>query len=315
MAMTLGVRAGALLVAVLRLAYADILPIGSAAGNYAVLYSGLGGMNLSITNVTINGNVGVGNNGTVSFSGPGTIGGRLDFAASETCTPNCAQYSNSNGSNVGPTSVNYKVIAVTTALSDLATLQSEIVTAGGGMGAGTPEAFTNAGETINENTGALENINGVMTRVFDVTSYTAVNSSVLTIVGDGSEDPVIFNFDFASNVNLSGTVVLSGTGLTSPDQVLFNFQTSGKQINLNNNGENAFIGDLLAPNDQLGLTHATLDGRVLGGDTQNMQIVSGDTINAPAPIPPVPEPASIALLGTVLLLGGMACRHKQRAEN
>jgi hypothetical protein len=162
----------------------------------------------------------------------------------------------------------------------------------------------------------LETIGGVATRVFDVTSYSAVNSTVLNIVGDGSGDPVIFNFDFASNVNLGGTVTLSGTGLTSPDQVLFNFQTSGFNINLNNNGENAFIGDLLVPNDGVGLTHATLDGRVLGGDSQNMQIVSGDTINAPASPPAIPEPSSIALFGTVLLLAGAVwAGRKQRAEN
>jgi hypothetical protein len=62
--------------------------------------------------------------------------------------------------------------------------------------------------------GALETINGVATRVFNVTSYSAVNASVLTINGDGTGDPVVFNFAFGSNVNLGGSVVL---GRQRPD--------------------------------------------------------------------------------------------------
>ena len=63
-----------------------------------MLYEGNGGHNLQVTNVTINGNVGVGGTGHVQFNGPGTIGGRLDFSAANT-----GQYANNNGSNVGPT--------------------------------------------------------------------------------------------------------------------------------------------------------------------------------------------------------------------
>jgi hypothetical protein len=51
-------------------ARADSIPLADAA-NYGVLYSGLGGNQLSTTNVTISGNVGVGGTGTVGFSGPG----------------------------------------------------------------------------------------------------------------------------------------------------------------------------------------------------------------------------------------------------
>ena len=45
-------------------------PALGAAGNFAVLYEGTGGHNLQITNVSINGNVGVGGTGHVQFNGP-----------------------------------------------------------------------------------------------------------------------------------------------------------------------------------------------------------------------------------------------------
>ena len=99
---------------------AATLALGDAA-NYTVLYEGTGGHNLSITNVTINGNVGVGGTGAVQYSGPGTITGRADFSAANT-----GQFHNSNGSNVGPSSVNYGVAAVTSALSTVNSLSSSL---------------------------------------------------------------------------------------------------------------------------------------------------------------------------------------------
>ena len=93
------------------------LNVGGIA-TYTVLYEGTGNNQLSITNDTVDGNIGVGG-GQVQFSGPGTIGGRLDFSAANT-----GQYHNTNGSNVGPTSVNYNVSAVTTAINAVNSLST-----------------------------------------------------------------------------------------------------------------------------------------------------------------------------------------------
>lgn len=273
-------------------ARADSVGIGSDAMNYAVLYEGTGGHNLQITNVTINGNIGVGGTGHVQNNGPSTITGRLDFSA-----PNTGQYANNNGMNVGPTSVNYSIAAVTSALSAVGTLN-------GSFTGGTALAI-NGTQTINENTGALETINGVTYRLFSVTSYSENDGKLVTIVGDGSGDPVAFNFG-AGNFNLGGDVALAG-GLTD-DQVLWNFASSGANISLNNNASSfplpaAFHGIILAPNDVISLVNANLDGRVFGGDSSDMQIVSGDTINAPSPATPVPLPAPI--LGGGVLLGAL----------
>ena len=243
-----------------------------AAGNYAVLYEGTGGHNLSISNVSVGGNVGVGGTGHVQFNGPGVITGRLDFSAANT-----GQYSNNNSSNVGPTSANYGVATVTTALNTVNSLNSSLA------GLGT-SLVINGTQTINESAGQLDTVNGVTYRVFNVTSYSENDGKLVTINGDGSGDPVVFNFGFNSNVNLGGDVALTGNGL-SDDKVLWNFTSSGKNISLNNNASSfpnlAFHGIILAPNDGLSLVNANLSGRVFGGNSSDMQIVSGDTIHAP----------------------------------
>jgi choice-of-anchor A domain-containing protein/uncharacterized repeat protein (TIGR01451 family) len=248
------------------------LPLGDA-GNYAVLYQGTGGHNLQITDVTINGSIGVGGTGHVQFNSMGTIGGRLDFLAANT-----GQYSNGNSSNVGPTSVNYNVAAVATALSTVNSLNSSLAGLGSNL-------VINGTQTINESAGQLATVNGVTYRVFNVISYSEGNGNLLTINGDGSGDPVIFNVGFNSNVNLGGDVSLTG-GLTD-DDVLWNFTSSGKSISLNNNASSfplplAFHGVILAPSDTISIDNANLNGRVFGGGSGDMQIFSCDTINAPA---------------------------------
>jgi hypothetical protein len=255
---------------------ADVKAMAAAAG-YAVLYEGTGGHNLSITNVTVNGGIGVGGTGAVQFSGPGTISGSLDFSAA-----NSGQFHNTNDSNVGPTSTNYNVAPVTNALNTVNSLNGSLAGLGNSLA-------ISGNQTINESTGQLETVNGVTYRVFAVTSYSEGNGNLLTIHGDGSGNPVVLNFGFNSNVNLGGDVSLTG-GLTD-DQVLWNFTTSGKNISLNNNASSyplpaAFHGIILAPHDAISLSNANLDGRVFGGDSSDMQIVSGDTINAPATAPP-----------------------------
>ncbi len=265
-----------------------------AAGAYAVLYEGVGGHNLQITNVTVNGNVGVGGTGHVQFSGPGTIGGRVDFSAANT-----GQYSNNNNNNVGPTSVNYSVANVTTALNTINTLNHTPL----GLLTGTNISFNNANQTVNESAGTLGTLGGVTYRVFNVTSYSENDGKLVTINGDGSGDPVVFNFGFNQNVNLGGDVALTG-GLKSADDVLWNFTSTNQNIALHNNASSyplpaAFHGVLLAPNDAMSLDNSNLDGRVFGGNSSDMQIVSGDTINAPPTGTTLVNTATVGATGLV----------------
>jgi choice-of-anchor A domain-containing protein len=258
------------------------LNAGGLAG-YTVLYEGTGSNQLSISNDIISGNIGVGG-GKVAFSGPGTIGGRLDFSAANT-----GQYSNSNSSNVGPTSVNYNVAAVTTAINAANSLSTSL-----GALSGTSISFNNANQTVDESSGALATSGGVIYRVFNVTSYSETNADTVTIVGDGSGDPVVFNFAYNNNTNLGGQVALTG-GLTD-DQVVWNFTSRNKNVQLTNNG-GTYAGVILLPNDNFTSDNYNLDGRVYGGADGNMQIVSGANVYAPAMTGSLVNTATVGVSG------------------
>jgi PEP-CTERM motif-containing protein len=286
-------------------ASANSVDIGLAA-NYGLLFEGAGGNTLQITNVTVNGNIGVGMTGKATDSGPSTINGRLDFSASNT-----SQFSNNNASNVITGGVNYGVGVVTMALSTVNSLNTML-----GSEAGT-SININGNTTINASAGILD-ANG--DRVFTVTGFNTTNSNILTINGDAAGDNVVLNFKGLS-ANFNNQVKLVGI---SSDQVLYNFVggsnlTGGPALqindNLSNNTPNCSLGQFcvqgifLDPNGKISVTNANLVGRVFGGDTQDFQYVSGSKVTAPTTF--TPEPASLVLLGTgILALGSFFRRRK-----
>ena len=259
------------------------LILGDAA-NYVVLYEGTGGHNVQITNVTVNGNIGVGGSGVVQDNGPSIIKGGIDFSAMNT-----GQFHNNNGGNTGPTFVQYGQSNVSTDLTDVNSLSAMLT---GEAGA---NLAISGNQTINL-AGCTSDASGNC--IFKVISYHENDGNVVTINGDGVHTGVVF--DFSAGLNLGGDVTLN-VGLT-PDMVVWNFAGSGN-VQLNNNASSfpnaAFQGIILAPNNAISLVNANLNGRAFGGDSQDMQIVSGTSIGAVVGIAVVPEPGP----GTLLLLG------------
>ena len=308
-----------LLAAVTSNASAGSIDLG-AAQDYAILFEG-GGLNtLQITNVTTNtagtgagqgggvGNIGVGGTGIATVSGPSTIGGRIDFSASNT-----GQFSSNNKNNVingaRPGTANFGVSAVSSALTTVNALNITLAALSG------TNASVNGNTTIDALTGLLS-ASGTgysNVRVFNMGSFSLNNGQNLTINGDANGDAVVLNF--TSSTNFHGNVVLTG-GLT-PDQVLFNWVggsklTGGPTLDLNNGGgspsNSTYLsqGIFLDPNGPISVTNSNVLGRIFGGDTHDFQYVSGSNVGALSLAMDQPTPLPAAAWSGLTLLGLLA---------
>ena len=279
-------------------ASAYTIAIGTDAGSYGLLFEGAGGNTLHITNVTVNGNVGVGLTGKASDSGPSTISGRVDFSAANT-----GQFSNTNAANIIAGGVQFNAASVTSALNTVNALNTVL-----GAETGTSVSIgTGGGKTlaINASDGSLDASHD---RVFTVSGFNTTNGDTLTINGDAAHDNVVLNFP--SSVNFNNQVVLTG-GLTA-DAVLYNFVggsnlTGGPTLQINNNASsspsNLVEGIFLDPDGAVSVTNARVLGRVFGGDTHDLQFVSGTTLTAPALAVPLPNAAYTGLIVIAALSG------------
>jgi len=258
--------------------------------DYAILFQGTGGNTLQITNVTINGNVGVADSGQATDSGPSTINGRIDFSAADT-----GQFSNNNGANIITGGVHYNVASVQSAMNYVNSLSQQLF-----GDAGTAVAISN-GTVLNASSGTTYVVNGQTVHVFDSSSFTNGGNQTLTINGSAS-DLVAINLDGIGNIQVHGGILLTG-GITA-DDVVFNLgggnyttHTGAGSLDINNNGGTAGLaqGIFLDPNGAMDATNAEIFGRMFGGDSHDFQYVSGSTITMP---PGVPDPGA-----TVLLMG------------
>ncbi|MEY2427948.1 MAG: hypothetical protein QOJ40_833, partial [Verrucomicrobiota bacterium] len=281
--------------------------LGDAA-NYAVLYEGSGGHNLQINSnplngSTISGNIGLGNenggNPQAQLNNPAVINGNVNFAAAM----------NAGNQNVGNAVINgtihYGVASVEADLDYLNNLSTTLGALGGASLA------ISGSQTIQASSG---NSDGSGNRLFNLMSLAFNNGSILTINGNAAGDSVVINVN-AANVtgpHFAGAIVLTG-GLT-PDKVLINLiggnsltLTGGDTLQTAANNATQYA-TYLDPNGTINVNSVNIVGHLYGGDSTDMQIVSGATI-----VSPVPEPTTF-IAGALLLfpLGASTLRILRR---
>lgn len=249
------------------------------ATDFAVLYEGNNGNSLQFNNSSITGNIGIDLTGKFQGNGPGTITGNIDFTAANT-----NQFSNSGLTITG--AVNYSQSLVSSSLAALNSLSQSL-----GLETGTSTTISSGG-SINASSGMLD-ANG--NRIFTVTAISFANGT-FTING-ANTDYVVLNVAGSVGSNgLNGSIVLAG-GITA-DHVLINYTPSTSNLTTYNNDYASLTGgqtltistngattdaDFLDPTGNIQINHSILDGRLFGGDTQNISIVSGAEIIAPPP--------------------------------
>jgi choice-of-anchor A domain-containing protein len=280
-------------------ASASTFVISGDATNFAVLYEGTGGHQLQTNNSNITGNIGIGGTGRFAPAG-GCVGNCVITGTVEFSAANTGQY----GTNAGTTVTGGATFNNANVQTDLNNLNSLSTTLGGT--AGTSLAINTGGsggsQIINSSSGTLDAFGN---RVFTITSLQFNNATTLNIVGDAAGDSVVFNI--ASNAQFGGTISLSG--LTA-DQVLFNITGTGHALQLTTNGA-VLAGDFLDPLGTISANHAVIDGRIFGGDSVNLGIVSGVTLNAPVAAVPEPSTWAMMILGFAGV-GFMAYRRKSK---
>jgi len=258
---------------------------------------------LNFNNGTINGDVGIGSPRQFTMQAGTTLNGDLRFSGNAV---NGVDYKLNGGTlNGSITNHDQGVIDALTAINFYSTFL--------GGEAGTALLIKDD-FTVNVSDGILD---ATGNRVFTATVNGFDSGEAMTVNGNAG-DYVVFNIHASANIH--GQILLTG-GITS-DHVLINMwggsdvnHDGGPTLSVNTNGLATF-GIFLDPNGSMSAVNTNIQGRFLGGDTQNLQIVSGADITAPPDVHvnAVPEPSTVALMATGLFgLAGFRSVRRRKA--
>ena len=250
-------------------ANAALVDMLGQAGKYAVL--SLNGTDLNLSNVTVNGDVGVGPNGSVELMAPSTVNGTLFVDPTASIK---AQAGNATGGIV-PQNLSQAVADAIAASNTFA-----------GMNPTQIFSSLSAATTINGNGGL---------NVIKVTGDITLGGGNLTLNG-GANDQFVFNIYGGMNLGGSSSVILNG-GITATN-VVFNFVGAGSSL-MTHVG-NHVQGIVLAP--QRDITFHGLFGEVIGGG-KTLTLMSGATVTG-FNVPEVtPTSVIFGFLGFVVAFG------------
>lgn len=138
-----------------------------------------------------------------------------------------------------------------------------------------------------------------------VVDFTSLQNPVLTVKGD-SKDFFVFNVSGLLNTNKA--MILSGI---TASQILWNFTGTSNTV-FQTSGGNKLYGTFLATDGgSFQFSELALTGELINTDGK-IQFVSGSKMTFTPPTPPTPEPESMALLASGLLLMAGLLRRKRR---
>ncbi len=278
-------------------ASAGTIDLGEAA--YYGAIAGPNTKSLQFSNSIYNGNVATDNSGTtaggnyVQFSG-GTINGNFSFVGTAQANLGAGTLNGSKIANDANVSSAYNTIS-----SLSSTFASQTATSFGGSG------------TLNATSGVLD---ATGSYVFTATANNFLAGGALTINGSAT-DSVVINVTGNNNVQLKNLLNLTG-GITS-DNVFINILGVGQSVGGNTN-KGIVNGVFVALDDKFNIDSTTIDGRIIGGGSNDFQLVSNFVLNAPPSPPPqvnssVPEPSTWAMLLLGFAgIGFMAYRRKSK---
>lgn len=259
-------------------AKADNFSLGNASTFAVVGLAGTTTTRDQINNslVTVNGNEGISQYGTLTNQAPSVINGNV--------------YEYASGEYSGPGTLNGSVIVNPSFMSSA---DSSALTENAFAASLTPTQTFGAISSATTITGT----SGV--NVINITGGVNLNNANLTLTGPAG---AIFIINISGSASLGGTASFALAGGVTDGNVLYNF-TGPNGTSINTHVGDTINGIILAPNYKLTLD-GTFNGEIIGGGAgDNIQLLSGVVVNG---IPQaVPEPGVVALLvmGLLALVG------------
>lgn len=243
------------------------IPSIDALDDYAVF-----GRNVNLSNVTVNGTVGVSANGQLKLMAPSSVSGGLylDGGVAKTLA-------GSYGALYAPT--------------DLSTARGQLFGASSAIAALAPDT------TYSSWSNAMSIAGNGGLNVIDITGGVNLNSKSVTLTG-GVSDVFVINVFGGFSLGGSGGII-AGTGMDA-SRILINIVGTGSKVTSHVNNE--LDATIFSP--ERAVEFHSVSGAVYGGDLE-IKLMSGAQVDYMAFTPPQSVPLPAALWSALTVFGGI----------